>query len=48
VEEAGFTDVTVSVMSVSTKALLARGVESAASAVEATPEAAATAAASVA
>jgi ubiquinone/menaquinone biosynthesis C-methylase UbiE len=45
VEEAGFADVSVSVMPVFSKALLARGVRSAASAVEATPEAAATAAA---
>ena len=41
VEEAGFTDVTVSVMSVFSKALLARGVKSATSVLEATPEAAA-------
>ncbi len=48
VEEAGFTDVTVLVMPVFSKALLARGVKSAAAAVEATPEAAPTPAESVA
>lgn len=42
-EDAGFDDVTVSVMPVFSKALLARGVKSAASAFEASPEAAATA-----
>jgi ubiquinone/menaquinone biosynthesis C-methylase UbiE len=44
VEEAGFADVTVSVMPVSSKALLARGVKPAASAAGAMREAAATAA----
>jgi ubiquinone/menaquinone biosynthesis C-methylase UbiE len=48
VEEAGFDDVAVSVMPVFSKALLARGVKPATAAVEATPQAAATAAASVA
>ena len=48
VEGAGFTDVEISVMPVFSKALLARGVKSAAAAVEAIPEPAATAAESVA
>lgn len=48
VEEAGFGDVSVSVMSVSTHALLAQGVKSAPPATRETPEAAARAAASVA
>ena len=48
VEEAGFDDVSVSVMPVSTKALLARGVKSAPSATREATEASATAAASVA
>ena len=47
-EEAGFDDVTVSVMPVFSKALLARGVKPAASVLETTPQAAATTAASAA
>ena len=47
VEEAGFDDVTVSVMPVFSKALLARGVKPATAAVEAAPQTAETAAASV-